>query len=212
MGSMAQEGRLSAFSDEIVRARENRNEKIARTEKRNAWLALARHSPPQSPAHDRGTLHTAGPWGIRMGNFRARMGDHNQQCREYHRQRQYRDRTGRAVGAGNAKMPAEANARLIAASPDLLEALRQCQRVLNDLTRGVEISSSAVYTPRNRGRGKGPRRDCQKPRERGMSQPLRVLDLFRHRRFALGSSEQRCEPSRSVDRSVLPARTLKAMA
>ena len=45
------------------------------------------------------------------------------------------------------KMPAEANARLIAASPELLEALRQCQRVLHDLTRGDKsLSTLHIYT------------------------------------------------------------------
>ena len=40
-----------------------------------------------------------------------------------------------------------ANARLIAASPDLLEALRQCQRVLHDLTRGDKsLSTLHIYT------------------------------------------------------------------
>ena len=37
---------IERLSDEIVRARENRNEKIARTEKRNAWLQALRSSLP----------------------------------------------------------------------------------------------------------------------------------------------------------------------
>ena len=94
-----------------------------------------------------GTLHTAGPWGYgwetsarewaiitnSAGNIIANVNTES-------------GPDAQSVPATR-KMPAEANARLIAASPDLLEALRQCQRVLHDLTRGDKsLSTLHIYT------------------------------------------------------------------
>ena len=75
------------------------------------------------------TQHTPGPWRIVMsaGNFDSRVNA-------------YQVKYGRAGtplcivdGAGNSSMHNEANARLIAASPDLLAELKDALRVLENV-------------------------------------------------------------------------------
>lgn len=72
-----------------------------------------------------GQAHTTGPWSVEGPD---EFGDYNIHCQH--------ERAVVAAVINNVRPPEEvaANARLIAAAPDLVKAMDECQRFLNDLT------------------------------------------------------------------------------
>lgn len=81
-------------------------------------------STDREPAMDSSKTHTPGPWSVR-----EETDDQGNLCASVH------GPDGNAITGWGCVRQSRANARLIAAAPDFLEALKECRELLDGLTR-----------------------------------------------------------------------------